>query len=253
MRPTPVSTSSNSLDSVNGNSVSSRSSTWKMITSWPWNASCLNPIATSSDGSRRSEKNKMTLRRCTRRTVCWSSRDREAPPVARSDSSWRSIRPNWLGRCDGRMNSDRKDPPPRPRAAGLWEQPRQGGPAGRAQRFKLAQHQAELVGPLRWADEFGHLALAIERDHARRVILFEQEPRQRRRQHLRAFELRAPRRPALIFHRRARVAHDIEPRIGLLHVPLDAEPVAPRVQTPIKVPQVIPGLVIPVITELLFS
>ena len=90
----------------------------------------------------------------------------------------------------------------------------------------------------------------LERDHARRVILLEQEPRQRRRQDLGAFELRAPRRPAPILHGRARVADDIEPRIGLLHVSLDAEPVAPRVQPPIQVPQIVPRLVIPVIAEL---
>ncbi len=90
----------------------------------------------------------------------------------------------------------------------------------------------------------------MKRHQARGVVLFEQKPRQRRGQHFGAFQLRAPGGCAPIVHRGAGIANNVEADIGLLHVTLDTQPVAARVEPPIQVTQIVAGLVIAVVAEL---
>ena len=108
----------------------------------------------------------------------------------------------------------------------------------------------KLIRALGGTDELGRRVVRPEADHARRVVLFEQEPGQSRREHPGAFELRAPSRLSAIRHGRTRVTDNVKAHVGFLHVTLDAEAIVTRVKSPVQVAQIVTGVVIAVITEL---
>src|SRR4030095_12719992 len=107
----------------------------------------------------------------------------------------------------------------------------------------MTKHQAKLSGPLRWADELWDVLVATERNHAGRVILFEQEPGQGCSQDTRAIEFRTPGRAPAITHRSAGVAHDIKTHIRLQHVTFDAKAIAAGKEAPVEMPQIVARLV----------
>ena len=58
----------------------------------------------------------------------------------------------------------------------VLEQLGQASAAPGTQSFELAQHKAELIGPLRGTDELRHPVVAAQGHHPRGIILFEQKP-----------------------------------------------------------------------------